>query len=112
MSKPANATRLQVLEATVAAQATRIAQLESVNARLVGATTRLFDLIADRTLWTAEELTAVDERVTDEAAEKFNAFLSNAADILHLEGRVGLVELALSRRGPVIFVLVSDEGMS
>jgi hypothetical protein len=105
------ATLITELDAKIAAQGARITQLETINARLIEATSRLFGLIEDRTLWTAEELAMRDEKIQDEATEKFNAFLSNAADILQLENRVDLVEMALSRRGPVTFVPVPDEGM-
>jgi hypothetical protein len=106
------ATLITELDAKIDAQAVRITALEAVNVRLVECMSRFTAMLDERALVFTEQLVSVDERVSDEAAEKFNAFLSNASDILQLENRVDHVELTLSRRGSVIFVPVSDEGMS
>jgi hypothetical protein len=78
MSTTDTAARLRALEAKIDAQTARITALETINSRLVDATSRLFDLIADRTLWAAEELVSVDERVTEEAEIREAAVRSRA----------------------------------
>jgi hypothetical protein len=78
MSKPTTTTCLAALEAQVQAQARQIAELQTSNARLVDVSARLFDLIADRTLWATEELVSVDQRVTEEAEIREAAVRSRA----------------------------------
>jgi hypothetical protein len=74
MSKD-NAARISALEA-------KVAQLESINARLIEATSRLFDLVADRTEWVSEwvseELTARDEETAETTIGLASAISSRA----------------------------------
>jgi hypothetical protein len=65
------AARINALEA-------RVAQLETANARLVDVASRLFDLVADRTLWVTEELAERDGAAAQTAAELAAAIRSRA----------------------------------
>jgi hypothetical protein len=65
------AARIDALEA-------RVAQLETANARLVDVASRLFDLVADRTLWVTEELAERDGAAAQTAAELAAAIRSRA----------------------------------
>jgi carbamoylphosphate synthase large subunit len=55
--------------ARISAVEARVAALEAINVRLVGATTRLFDLLADRVLWATEELIERDIETAETQVE-------------------------------------------
>jgi hypothetical protein len=71
MSAADTTARLRALEAHIAA-------LETTNARLVDVASRLFDLVSDRTLWTAEEFAERDGAAAQTQAEIETAIRSRA----------------------------------
>jgi hypothetical protein len=68
---------------------------EQLNAMALTVAELESDLIVERERRAAAER-ALQARMEDEAEEKYNAFLGNAANIDKLDGRLGTVELALS----------------
>jgi hypothetical protein len=65
------AGRISALEA-------KVAQLEMANSRLIDVASRLFDLVSDRTLWTAEEFAERDGAAAETQAEIETAIRSRA----------------------------------
>jgi hypothetical protein len=65
------AARLRALEA-------KVAQLETANGRLIDVTSRLFDLIENRTLWATEEFVERDSEAAATTAELVTAIRSRA----------------------------------
>jgi hypothetical protein len=71
MSTDDTAARISALEA-------RVAELETVNARLVEVANRLFCLIENRTLWAVEEFVERDEKTAQTRDELETAIRSRA----------------------------------
>ena len=65
------AARLRALEA-------RVAQLETVNSRLIDVASRLMSMLDERTLFAVEELAERDERAAETTAELVTAIRSRA----------------------------------